>query len=80
METTKKYQDQGFAFKKIMIAACMNIYVNYSQNMSLINILNLNWKEIASSMFQVHKAVSASVHQMIALDCLIRGFFINRKY
>ena len=51
----------------------MNIFVNYSQNMAIINIMNLNWKEIASSMFQVHKAVSASLHQMISLDCLIKG-------
>ena len=56
-----------------MIAACMNIFVNYNQNMTIINILNLNWKEIASSMFQVHKAVSATVHQAISLDCLIKG-------
>ena len=78
LETTKKFQDQAFAFKKIMLAACMNIFVNYSQNMALINILNLNWKEIATNMFQVHKAVSASVHQMISFDCLIQGFIYKK--
>ena len=45
--------------------------------MAIINIMNLNWKEIASGMFQVHKAVSASFHQMISLDCLIKGELLN---
>ena len=73
MDSTKKFEKKDFAFKTIMLSACMKIFVNYTQSMAIINTLDLNWKEIVSNMFQFHKVASGAVQQMISLECLIQG-------
>ena len=69
--------DQDYAFQKILKTTVIKIFVNYTQNMAIINTLNLNWKDIALNMFKVHQAVSGSLHQIISLECFIRGISIN---
>ena len=63
----------NFSLKKILIAGNIKIFVNYSQSMAIINTLNLNWKDLASNMFQFHQASSGAVQNLISLECLFNG-------
>ena len=68
-----KFLDQEFAAQNIIISAYIKIFVNYSQFMTIINSLNLNWGDIVTGMFQIHKTVSGSLNQMISLECVLKS-------
>ena len=75
-------KDQNLAIKKMISAAYVKVYVNYSQTIAIINTLQLNWDQQISDIFNVHKVVSGGVQQVIGLECLIQGqnfffFFLN---
>ena len=58
---------------KILTAAYIKIFINYSQCISIINSLKLNWNEIFSKFIEMHKIVSGGVHQVLSLECVFSG-------
>ena len=69
-----KISNKDFTYKKMLTAAYIKIFINYSQCLSIINSLNLNWNEIFSRFFETHKILSGSVHQVLSLECVFSGF------
>ena len=68
-------QNKNFALKKMILGAYIKIFVNYSQTISIINTLNLNWDQQISDMFNLHKVISGGIQEVIALECLLKGYF-----
>jgi len=73
--TSMNLQNKNFALKKMILGAYIKIFVNYSQTISIINTLNLNWDQQISDMFNLHKVISGGIQEVIALECLLKGYF-----
>jgi hypothetical protein len=67
-------KDEHFAAKKMISGAYIKVLVNYSQTIAIINTLQLDWDQKLSDLFNLHKTVSGGVQQVIAIECLIKGF------
>lgn len=52
-------------------AARMKIFLNYTQTISIINSLNLNWGSIIKGTFGVVLSTSGNVNQIYGLNCLL---------
>ena len=51
----------------------MKIFMNYSQNLTIINNLNFNLKEIFSDIIPVIQISAGSPNQLIHYECLFEG-------
>ena len=65
--------DKNFAIEKFLKAAYFKILINYSQTIAIINSLKLDWSQIFLDVFQAQKVASGSLHQIIAIECIITG-------
>ena len=65
---------------KMLTAAYLKIFINYSQCISIINSLKLDWNEIFSKFIETHKIVSGGVHQVLSLECVFSGKSNNYRY
>lgn len=78
--------NKNIALKKMITAAHFKIFLNYSQSLTIINTLHLNWENILSNFFNIQKTVSGGLHQVVRMECLINsniilkfiGIFVNR--
>ena len=68
-----KISNKDLIYKKMLTAAYIKIFINYSQCISIINSLKLDWNEIFSKFFQTYKIVSGSFHQVLSLECVFSG-------
>ena len=53
----------------MMKSALMKIFLNYTQTISILNSLKLNWGDIVKSSFGVVLSTSGNVSQVYGLDC-----------
>ena len=67
--------DTDFALQKNMISAYMKIFVNYTQTITIINYLNLNWKNFVPEMFPALSVSSGNLKEVISIECLMPGIF-----
>ena len=68
-----------------MIGAHLKIFLNYSQTITIINSLNLNWGQFLTGFFDIQKTVSGGAVQVLILECFIHGsiffnFIININF
>ena len=69
-------KDSSFAIKKMMTAASLKIFMNYSQTITILNSLNLNWEQQLLNIFNIHKAASGGFQEIVSLECLFTGINI----
>ena len=65
-----KLQMKSYAIRKIMIAASFKIVLNYSQTITIIKKLDLNWSEYLADLFQVYHLGSGNLQQIVSIECL----------
>ena len=65
--------DKSLVIKKMMIGAHLKIFLNYSQTITIINSLHLNWGEFVSNFFNVHNTVSGGFEWILTIECFING-------
>ena len=61
--------------KKMITAASLKIFMNYTQNIAILNSLNLNWESTILKMFNLHKAASGGLQDVVAVECFFTGNF-----
>ena len=66
-------KNSSFAIKKMIIASSLKIFMNYSQTITILNSLNLNWEGQLLNIFNIHKAASGSFQEVLSLECLFTG-------
>jgi len=59
----------------MITAAYLKIFLNYSQTISIINSLHLNWNNEINYMFNLQNTVSGSFQNVISVECLMNGNF-----
>ena len=59
--------------KKMITAASLKIFMNYTQNIAILNSLNLNWNNIILEMFNIHKAASGGLQDVVSVECFFTG-------
>lgn len=74
-KSSKKLKSKQFAAKKIFFSAYIKIFLNYTQIISIISCLNLDWGSIMVNQFSVFNSTSGNMHQVISYECLIEGNF-----
>ena len=72
-----QFTDHSFAIKKMITAAYLKIFMNYSQTIAILNSLNLNWESKLMEMFNIHKAASGGFQNIVAFECFFTGININ---
>ena len=72
--------DQSFAVKKMITAASLKIFMNYSQTISILNSLNLNWEDKLLKIFSIYKGVSGGFQQVVSIECFFTGNIKNLKF
>ena len=73
----KLVKNESFAVRKIINSAYFKIVINYSQTIAILNSLKLNWNEIIAQYFQIHKMASGSIDQILSIECILYGKFMN---
>jgi len=61
--------------KKMIKGAYLKILLNYSQTITILTSLHLNWNYILLDFFNIHKVISGDVDQVINFECLVKGIF-----
>jgi len=67
--------NKSFAIQKMITAAYLKIFLNYSQTISIIDSLHLNWNKEISYMFNLQNTASGSFQNVITVECLMSGNF-----
>ena len=70
-------QNSSFAIKKMIIASSLKIFMNYSQTITILNSLKLNWEGQLLNVFNIHKAASGGFQEVVSFECLFTGICIN---
>ena len=70
-------KNSSFAIKKMIIASSLKIFLNYSQTITILNSLNLNWEGKLLDIFNIHKAASGGFQEVLSLECLFTGICID---
>ena len=68
--------DESFAVRKMITAASLKIFMNYSQTIAILNTLDLNWENKLLEIFNIHKVASGGFQEVISVEC----FFTQGKY
>ena len=71
-----KLSNPTFVIKKMITAASLKIFMNYTQNIAILNSLNLNWESTILEMFNIHKAASGGLQDVVAVECFFTGIFL----
>ena len=66
--------DKTYVVKKMITAAYLKIFMNYSQTISIMNSLQLNWDGKLLQLFSIYKSASGGFQQVISIECFITGF------
>jgi len=59
--------------QKMITAAYLNIFMNFSQTISIINGLHLNWQNQVLELFNISKTASGSFQQVVSIECFMTG-------
>ena len=71
--------DKSYVVKKMITAAYLKIFMNYSQTISIMNSLHLNWDGKLLQLFSIYKSASGGFQQVISIECFMTSFK-NFKY
>ena len=47
--------------------------MNYTQNIAILNSLNLNWESKILEMFNMHKVASGGLQDVVSVECFFKG-------
>ena len=61
--------------RQMITAASLKILMNYTQNIAILNTLNLNWGSKILEMFNIHKASSGGLQDVVSIECFFTGIF-----
>lgn len=64
-------KNKHYASRKIVSAAVMKIFLNYTQTIAILKNLQLEWGDILSQLFGTVEATGGSINQVYGLDCLL---------
>ena len=71
-DSTMNTKSKSFALDKIIKAAYIKIFVNFSQSISILSNLNLNWNDLLTNFFSFQKSSSGSPHELLAFECVFK--------
>ena len=77
LKQLNQLKNPSFAIKKMITAAALKIFMNYSQTIAILNSLNLNWEGLLLEIFNIHKAASGGFQEVVSLECFFTGICIN---
>ena len=77
LDQLNRLKNRSFAIKKMIKAATLKIFMNYSQTIAIFNSLNLNWDVQLLNIFNMHKASSGGFQEVASLECFFTSKFIN---
>ena len=72
-----KLSDQSFLIENMMTAACLKIFLNYSQTISILDSFNLNWDTKLLEIFNIHKVASGGLQEVASIECFFAGMMID---
>lgn len=70
--SSEKMKSQ-IAIKRMVKAAHLKIFLNYSQTITIINTLQINWNIVLSNFFSLNKTISGGTGQIITFECFVKG-------
>ena len=73
--TSEKMKSE-IAIKRMIRAAHIKIFLNYSQTLTIINALQINWNIDLSIFFSLNKTISGGAGQILTFECFAKGYFI----
>ena len=68
-----QFSNQSIVLQKIITAASLNIFMNYSQTITIINSLDLNWENQMLEIFNIYRTVSGGFQQIVSIECFFTG-------
>ena len=57
----------------MITAAYIKIFLNYSQTISIMGSLHLNWNKELSYIFELQNTASGSFQNAISVECIFNG-------
>ena len=57
----------------MITAASLKIFMNYTQNIAILDSLNLNWESKILEMFNIHRAASGGLQDVVSIECFFDG-------
>ena len=73
--TSEKMKSE-IAIKRMIRAAHIKIFLNYSQTLTIINALQINWNIVLWNFFSLNKTISGGAGQILTFECFVKGYFI----
>ena len=68
-----RFSDPNFVIKKMLTAAHIKIFMNFSQTITILTSLNLNWQGHVLEMFNIHKSASGGFQEVVSVECFFTG-------
>jgi len=65
-------KSKSFAFEKIINAAYIKVFLNFSQSISILANLHLNWNALLTNFFSFQKSSSGNPQEMLAFECVFQ--------
>lgn len=70
------FMDKEMAIERMMNAAYMKIFLNYTQGIMIINSLRMNWNHLFDEVVSYFEPVSGNVGKIISVECIVEGISI----
>ena len=77
-----EYSNKPLVVQKMITAANLKIFLNFTQTISIMNSLNLDWENKLLKVFAISKTASGAFQDVISIECLIDGnyfVFLEKK-
>ncbi len=65
-------KSKSFALEKIIKAAYIKVFLNFSQSISILANLHLNWNELLTNFFSFLKSSSGNPQELLAFECVFK--------
>ena len=65
------------AVQHMIKGAYFKIFLNYTQSITIINTLHLNWSALISDFYDVQKTAAGGLQQVIAIECFVNGIILS---
>ena len=69
-----KLKSPSFAIKKMITAATLKIFINYSQTITIINGLKFDWDVLLLNTLNLYKASAGSLQEVVSFECFFTGY------
>ena len=66
-------KNPSFAIEKMITAASLKIFMNYSQTIAILNSLKLDWESHIFELFNIHNAASGGLQEVVSVECFFSG-------